>query len=338
MTVRVREWSVRVERRSTVVGVVLALLVIGLWLVALWPGNHVMTPGAVLNTLAGQGSISDEAIVYDWQMPRALTAIGVGMALGTAGAVFQSLTRNPLGSPEILGFTTGSATGALLSLTVLGPLALPTWFGALAGGVISAAVIYAVSYNHGLRPSRLILVGIGVNAILLAVNSLMISRADFYDAKSAANWLIGSLDGRGWSHVVPVAVAVAVLVPLTISRGPALRMIEMGDERARGLGLRVEGERFVLLALGIALISTAVTAAGPVAFVSLAAPHLAKILCRSGTRPLVPSALVGAVLLQASDIAAARATGHLLPVGVVTGLLGGIYLAWLVGRRAPLKQ
>jgi len=333
---RVGQWSVRVERRSAVVGAVLTVIVIGLWLVALWPGAAVMTPGAVLSTLAGHGSISDEAIVYDWQMPRALTAIGVGVALGMAGAIFQSVTRNPLGSPEILGFTTGSASGALLSLTVLGPLALPTWLGALAGGVLSAAVIYLASYHHGLRPSRLILVGIGVGAILLALNSLMISRADFYDARSAANWLIGTLDGRGWNHVVPVAVAVLVLVPLTVSRGPALRMIEMGDERARALGLRVEGERFVLLALGIALISTAVTAAGPVAFVALAAPHLAKLLCRSGTRPLLPSALVGSALLQASDIVASRATDHLLPVGVVTGLLGGIYLAWLVGRRRSL--
>jgi len=316
-----------------VTGIVLLAAMFCLWLVALWPGSDVMTPGAVLSTLSGHGSVSDEAIVYGWQMPRALTAMGVGLALGAAGAIFQGVSRNALGSPEILGFTTGSATGALLSLTVLGPIALPTWLGALVGGVASAAVIYGLSYTGGIRSSRLVLVGIGVNAILLAVNSLLISRADFYDAKSASNWLVGSLEGRGWSHVVPVAVAVAVLLPLAVSRGPALRVLEMGDEHARGLGLRLESERLLLLCLGVALVSTAVTAAGPVAFVSLAAPHLAKMSARSGTRPLLLSALMGAVLLQASDILASRVTEHLLPVGVVTGVLGGCYLGWLVGRR-----
>lgn len=326
--------SVRVAPRGAVVGGVLLLLMAGLWLIALWPGSDVMTPGAVLSTLGGHGSISDEAVVYSWQMPRAVTAIGVGMALGSAGAIFQGISRNPLGSPEIVGFTTGAATGALLSLTVLGTAALPTWLGALIGAAACAALIYLVAFNHGIRTGRLILVGIGCNAILLAVNSLLISRADFYDAKSAANWLIGSLDGRGWNHAIPVAIAVAVLLPLALGRAPALRMLEMGDEHARGLGLRVEGERLVLLVLGVALVSTAVTAAGPIAFVSLAAPHLAKLLTRSGTRPLLLSALMGSVLLQAADVAASRVTEHLLPVGVVTGLLGGCYLAWLVSRRA----
>lgn len=327
---RLGAMSLRIAPRGVLVGGALLCAVIGAWFVALLPGSDVMTASAVLNTLAGHGSVSDEAVVYGWQMPRALTAIGVGLALGLSGAIFQSVTRNPIGSPEIVGFTTGAATGALLSLTVLGPLALPTWLGALLGGALSATLIYLAAYNHGLKTSRLILVGIGMNAIFLAANSLMISRADFYDAKSAANWLIGSLDGRGWGHVVPIAVAVTVLAPMALALGPALRVLELGDEHARGLGLRVEPNRLLILVVGVALISVAVAAAGPIAFVSLAAPQLAKLLCRSGGRPLVPSALMGAFLLQGSDILATRLTEHLIPVGVVTGVLGGCYLGWLL--------
>lgn len=337
-TMRLGPVSMRLAPRGLVVGIVLLLGVLGVWFVALLPGSDVMSVSAVLNTLAGHGSVSDEAVVYEWQLPRALTAIGVGLALGLSGAVFQTITRNPLGSPDIIGFTTGAASGALLSLTVLGTNVLPTWLGALLGGAVSAVLIYGAAFNRGIRVHRLVLVGIGVNAILLAANSLMLSKADYYDAKSGANWLIGSLDGRGWNHVATVGIALVVLVPILLSRGPALRMLEMGDEHARGLGLRVELDRFVLLACGVALLSTAVTAAGPIAFVSLAAPQLAKLLCRSGTCPLVPSALMGALLLQASDVLANRATEHLLPVGVVTGVLGGCYLAWLVGWNRRVRS
>ncbi|ASR37264.1 hypothetical protein BAY61_22240 [Prauserella marina] len=335
-TVRLGSLSLRVSPRGLLVGVALAVAVAVLWFIALLPGSDVMPVSAVLNTLSGNGSPGDEAIVYDWQLPRALTAIEVGLALGLSGAVFQSLTRNPLGSPDILGFSSGAATGALLSLTVLGTAALPTWLGALAGGALSATLIYLVSFNNGIRVHRLVLVGIGMNAIFVAANSMLMARAEFYDAKSAANWLIGTLDGRGWGHVATVGVTLVVLVPLVLALAPSLRMLEMGDEHARGLGLRVELDRFLLIAAGVALLSAAVTAAGPIAFVALAAPQLAKLLCRSGTCPLIPSALMGALLLQASDVLATTATEHTLPVGVVTGALGGCYLMWLLGwnRRA----
>jgi iron complex transport system permease protein len=332
--VRVGGWSLRVAPRTAATGVALLLAVAAVWFVALFPAPSVMSAGEVLNTLSGSGSAGDEAVVYGWQMPRALTAVLVGFALGLSGAIFQSITRNPLGSPEIVGFTTGAATGALVSLTLVGTTVLPTWLGSFAGAALSAALILLVA-RGGLRVYRMVLVGVGINAILLAVNSYLLSQADFYDARSAATWLIGSIDGRGWGYVTTLGPALAVLVPVVLCLGPVLRMLELGDDQTLALGVPVNAARLALVVAGVALVGVAVTAAGPIAFVSLTAPHLTKMLCRSGNRPLLPSALMGSLLLVVSDLLATKATAHLLPVGVVTGVLGGSYLAWLlIVRRA----
>ncbi|WP_432094074.1 FecCD family ABC transporter permease [Streptomyces sp. bgisy100] len=330
--------SLRYRPRALLMGTVCALLALGLGVLAIGSGDYPMGPGQVLQTLAGNGAPADDFIVNEVRLPRVVTALLVGGALALAGAVFQSLVRNPLGSPDVLGFTQGAATGALAAVVLFGGGSLALAGGAVAGGVVTGAAIYALAWQRGLHGYRLILVGIGVASILTGVNGYLLTRARIEDAARAVLWLTGSLDGRDWDNAGPLLVTMAVLVPLVVlGCGRALRMLEMGDDAAAALGVPVEAVRLSLLGAAVVLAAVAASAAGPVAFVALTAPQLARRLTRAPGPNLVPSLCMGAALLVGADWIAQRIfAGHQLPVGVVTGVLGGGYLVWLLAteRRA----
>lgn len=329
--------SLRFRPRALAIGAGAALLAAGLGLVALASGDYPMGTADVLRALTGGGTPAEHFIVHELRLPRLVTALLVGAALALAGTVFQSLVRNPLGSPDILGFTQGASTGALV-VVVLGGSSLALAGAAVAGGIGTGLVIYALAWRRGVHGYRLILVGIGVSAILTGVNGYLLTRAPLMEASRAVLWLTGSLDGRGWANAGPLLVVVAVVVPLVlVVCAPALRMMELGDDTANALGVPVRRMRLVLLAAAVLLASFAAAAAGPVSFVALVAPHVTKRLTRAPGPNLVPSMAVGAALLVGADLLAQRAfTGHQLPVGVVTGVLGGGYLVWLLAmeRRA----
>ncbi|MFG2110003.1 FecCD family ABC transporter permease [Micromonospora chersina] len=331
--------SLRLRPRALAVGLAGALLALALAVLAVGAGDYPIAPADVLRVLAGGGSPADRFIVTELRLPRLVTALAVGAALGLAGSVFQSLTRNPLGSPDVLGVTSGAATGALV-VVVLGGGSAALAGAAAAGGLATGLLLYALAGRHGVGGHRLVLVGIGVTAILTGVNGWLLTRAPLMDAARAALWLTGSLDGRGWANALPVLGALAVLLPaVLLARAPALRLLEMGDDSAAGLGVPVRRVRVVALGAAVLLVSVAAAAAGPVSFLALTAPHLARRLTRAPGPNLLPSAVVGAALLLAADQLAQHAVaGRQLPVGVVTGVLGGGYLAWLLagergGRR-----
>ncbi|WCN78992.1 FecCD family ABC transporter permease [Micromonospora sp. LH3U1] len=329
--------SLRFRPRALAVGAGAALLAAGLGLIAVGSGDYPMGPADVLRTLVGGGSPAEQFIVHELRLPRLVTALLVGAALALAGTVFQSLVRNPLGSPDILGFTQGASTGALV-VVVLGGSSLALAGAAVVGGLGTGLVIYALAWRRGVHGYRLILVGIGVAAILTGVNGYLLTRAPLMEAARAVLWLTGSLDGRGWANAGPLLAVMVVLVPLVlIGCAPALRMMELGDDTASALGVPVRRLRLVLLAAAVLLVSFAAAAAGPVSFVALVAPHVTKRLTRAPGPNLLPSMAVGAALLVGADLLAQRAfPGHQLPVGVVTGVLGGGYLVWLLAmeRRA----
>ncbi|MFE9957396.1 FecCD family ABC transporter permease [Micromonospora sp. NPDC005299] len=331
--------SLRLRPRGLVVGVAGTLLALALAVLAVGAGDYPIAPADVLRVLAGGGSPADRFIVTELRLPRLATALAVGAALGLAGAVFQSLTRNPLGSPDVLGVTSGAATGALV-VVVAGGGSAALAGAAAAGGLATGLLLYALAGRHGVGGHRLVLVGIGVTAILTGVNGWLLTRAPLMDAARAALWITGSLDGRGWANALPVLGALAVLLPaVLLARAPALRLLEMGDDSAAGLGVPVRRVRVAALGSAVLLVSVAAAAAGPVSFLALTAPHLARRLTRAPGPNLLPSAVVGAALLLAADQLAQHAVaGRQLPVGVVTGVLGGGYLAWLLagergGRR-----
>ncbi|WP_370949198.1 FecCD family ABC transporter permease [Amycolatopsis sp. cg5] len=313
---------------------VLLLALLALMVVfTLGTGAIAVAPLDVIRTLLGNGSRMTNFAVLDLRLPRVLVAAGVGIALGLSGAVFQSLSRNPLGSPDIVGFTYGSATGALAVIVLLGGSTAAISLGAVVGGLVTALLVYLLAWQQGVRGYRLVLVGIGVSAILQSVNFYLLVTASLNEAGRATVWITGSLDNRGWGHAVPLLWALLVVVPLVLAGGKWLKMLEMGDDAAQALGVPIERSRLYLLIVGTAACAIATAAAGPIAFVALVAPQLAKRLTRSAGPNLLPSAWMGALLVVVADFAAQRVAGDtLLPVGAMTGALGGVYLAWVLWR------
>ncbi|MBF8192242.1 iron chelate uptake ABC transporter family permease subunit [Nonomuraea sp. K274] len=332
MTVRVGPWSVRLAPRALLVGTVLVLVGCAVTVAAISTGEFTVPVPDVVAALFGQGTPVAELIVSKLRAPRVVTGLLVGAAFGLSGAIFQSLTRNPLGSPDFIGFTAGASTGGII-MVIAGGSAMTIAGGALAGCVVTALLVYALAFRGGVQGYRLVLVGIGANALLLAVNSYLLTRANINDAANAGAWLTGSLSGRGWEHAQPVALALAVLVPVCALVSRPLRMIEMGDDAAKAMGIRVEAVRAVAITAGVLLSGVATAAAGPVIFVALAAPQLARRLTRSPGVTMGASALMGAVLLTAADLAAQRLLAPTqLPVGVLTAAIGGTYLALLLRK------
>ncbi|WP_229786780.1 MULTISPECIES: FecCD family ABC transporter permease [Actinokineospora] len=326
--------SVRVAPRTLVVVAVLAALAAVVSVLSMTVGQVSLSPGEVVAALFGGGTPVSEMVVLRLRLPRALTGLLAGAALAVSGALLQSITRNVLGSPDFIGITTGSATGALITIIVLGGGMHQTSLGALVGGLATAAVMYALVLRRGLQGFRFVLVGVGVAALLLAVNYYLITRADIYDAVAAQEWLTGSLNLRTWPQVIAIAVTVALLLPLGALWSRRLTAMEMGDPIAGALGVPLVPTRLVLIGAATGLAAVATAATGPIAFVALAAPQLARAVTRANGPAVLTSALMGAVLLGASDFAVQRIFGTAqLPVGIVTSAVGGLYLAWLLAAR-----
>ncbi|GAA2830022.1 FecCD family ABC transporter permease [Nonomuraea rubra] len=281
-------------------------------------------------------------VIMELRLPRALTGALVGAALALSGAIIQSIARNPLASPEILGVTTGASVTVVAGLVAAGTaygtaggllatLGIPLL--ALLGGLAGAAIVYGLAWRRGLDGYRLVLVGIGVAAVFTNVKFWLLTIGDVNDTARAMVWISGSLNGRGWEHVTPTALALAVLVPLTLLGTRSLDALRFGDDTVTGLGIRLNLSRALLILAAVLLAAVAVASAGPVAFVALASPQIALRLVRSGRPPLLSSAVVGAVLTTAADLIARTAFSPIeLPVGIVTAVLGAPYLIHLIWR------
>jgi iron complex transport system permease protein len=325
--------AVRLHLRGTVAGAALLLAALAVALLALSTGEFRLSPGEVVLSLVGRADPGTEFVVHTLRLPRVLAGLLVGAALGLSGAILQSLTRNPLGSPDFVGLTTGASTGALLCILVWDDNGASVAAGAALGCVATSVAVWALTFRRGAQTYRLVLMGIGVAALLEAFNSFLVIRARLDEALAAQVWLIGSLNSRTWTNVGVVGVAFAVLLPVALWYGRRLSVLALGDELAGVLGVPVGRTRGVLAVVAVGLAAAATAAAGPVGFVALAAPQLAARLTRSPGPGLLPAAAMGAVVLAASDWVAQRAvTDVQLPVGVVTGALGGTYLTWLLAR------
>jgi iron complex transport system permease protein len=331
--------SLRWEPRIVVVSVALVAVACGAAVFVVGTGDFPISAPEVVQVLVGRGDQATEFIVTTLRLPRALVGLLAGLALGMSGAIFQSISRNPLGSPDLIGFTTGSASGALLQILVFGGGVVAIGASSVLGAVVTAFVVYAMSYRSGgVHGMRLVLIGVGAAAMLEAFNAYLITRAELRDAYEAAFWLSGSLNGRGWEQARPLALAMVVLVPLALAFGRQLSMGELGDEAAQALGVPVQRSRAMLVVAGVGLCAAATAAVGPVLFVALAAPQLVRRLTRRTGPQVLPAGLMGAALLVCSDLISLRLPVA-MPAGVVTGVLGGLYLIWLLtnkGRRAIL--
>ncbi|MER6112966.1 FecCD family ABC transporter permease [Streptomyces hirsutus] len=323
--------SLRVDVRTLVVGTLLLLVALTASVVLIGTGDFPIPAADVVRTLLGEGDPGQEFIVTELRLPRVLVGLLVGASLGLAGALFQSISRNPLGSPDVLGLGQGATAGALVVIVLFSGTANQVALGALVGGLATGFAIYLLAWKRGVHGYRLVLVGIGVSAVVTAVNGYLLTKSDIVDAARAIVWMTGSLDGRDWDQVWPLLALCALLVPLVLANSRGLRMMEMGDDVSYALGVRVERVRLVLMLSAVLLTAAATAASGPVGFVALTAPQLARRLTRSPGPNLVPTMCMGAALLVSADWISQRAFGAgQLPVGVVTGVLGGVYLLWLL--------
>ncbi len=302
-------------------------------------GDFPISVGEVLAVLLGGGDRAQQFIVLELRLPRSLTAVLVGAALGVSGALTQTVARNPLASPDVLGVTAGASAAAVLLIVSGGTAAaigdavgLP--LAALVGGLLAAALVYGLAWRRGIEGYRLVLVGVGVSAVGTACTNWLLTRAEITDAARATVWLTGSLNARGWEHVVPVGIALAVLVPVALVLGFGLGALQLGDDTARGLGLRVDRERAALILVAVALAAIATACAGPIAFVALVVPQICLRLAGTARPPLLASAVYGALLMLVSDLIARTVLGVELPVGIVTAILGAPYLLFLLTRGA----
>lgn len=325
----------RLRLRGVVATLAVTLCALGLGVIALSLGDFVVPPGDVIASLFGAGDPRNALVVVEWRMPRVLLALVFGAALGASGAIFQSLTRNPLGSPDIIGFDAGAYTGALLIITAGAFGFVSTAIGAFAGGLAAAVVVYLLAWRGGFQGFRLIIVGIGVSAMLASVNTYLILNADLRIAMMASAWGMGSLNGLGWEQVVP---SLAFLLPLAVAcalLADRMHLLELGEDTATALGVRAGAVRILLVLVGVGLTAVVIALCGPIAFVALAAPQIARRITGSAGVTLTGSAALGAALLVGSDLLAQRLfTPTQIPVGLVTVALGGGYLVWLLIHEA----
>ncbi len=323
------------SKRTVWMSCALFFLMLALGLLALTLGKYPISYTTLGHFALGEdiGRIAERILVHI-RLPRMLTALCVGAALGIAGAVFQSISRNPLGSPDVIGFTTGAATGALVNIILLNNGMFGVAVCAILGGTLTALTVYFLSLEQRQISSyRMILIGIGVGAILSALNGLMLVWGDIDNAISANLWLSGSLNARKWGDVIPVAVGLIICIPLLKWSVRSLALIEMGEDMAAQLGVSIERMRFISLFSAVVLAALATGAAGPIAFIALAAPQLVRRITRHPNVPIISAALMGAVLLLLADLLTQWAPLNLtLPIGRVTGIVGGIYLIWLLTR------
>ncbi|WP_018544249.1 FecCD family ABC transporter permease [Streptomyces sp. LaPpAH-108] len=334
LVLRHRRIAVRLQWRSVVVCTVLAVAVAGTAVLALMTGSYALSPGQVLSALTGRESGFVQEIVVEWRLPRVVAALVFGAALGVSGAVFQSLLRNPLADPGIIGFSQGSYTGALVVILVVNGTYAQLVGGALLGGMATALAVYVLAYRRGVQGFRLIVVGIGVSAMLGSLNTWLILKADLDQAMSAAAWGAGSLNGVAWNQVVIGGACIAVLLLPAGMLSRPMRQMQLGDDVAASQGVRVSPARLGLILVGVALTATVTAASGPIAFISLVAPQIARRLARTAGITLVPAAFVGALLCLASDYLAQHIAPTPLPVGIVTVVLGGGYLGFLLFTEA----
>lgn len=313
-------------------GLFLGLVVLGV--MGLCLGTIEIDPARVLAALTGHGDPTSSLIIVQWRLPRVLMAVIVGGALGMAGAIFQSLLRNPLGSPDVIGFGTGAYSGGLIAMILFAVDPALVALCAIGGGTITAALVYLLSWRNGLDTTRLILIGVAVSAMLSAFNHWLMLSGSLEATMGAATWGAGSLAGIGWAKAWPSATLCVAGGAACLVCGRRLRLLEMGDDIAGALGLNAGRNRAALVLLGTALTASATAEAGPIAFIALAAPQLAAKLARTGTVAPMLSGLVGALLLLSADLVAQHLFAPTtLPVGLITLCIGGIYLAWLLMRQ-----
>ncbi|WP_199182569.1 iron chelate uptake ABC transporter family permease subunit [Cryobacterium sp. N19] len=321
----------RTARRRSVVALLAAIIVVG-FAITLMVGQTFYPPADVIGVMFGQDVPGATFTVGRLRLPRASLAILAGLCFGLGGITFQTMLHNPLASPDIIGISSGASAAAALAIVTLSLSDTAVSVLAIAAGLAVALLVYVLSFKGGVAGTRLILIGIGIAAMLDSITAYSLTQAAEWDLQNAMRWLTGSLNGTSWSQVIPVLIALIVLAPVLVGQSRNLAMTQLGDDTASALGVRVERSRLIVIVTAVGLIAFATAAAGPIAFVAFLSGPIASRIVGPGGSLLVPSALVGALLVLVADFCGQYAFGTRFPVGVVTGVLGAPYLIYLIIR------
>lgn len=319
----------RLRRWWTVTGI-LIVLTIAVYLFSLCFGHTYYPLSDVWRVILGEDVPGASFTVGELRLPRASLGVVCGLAFGLGGVVFQTMLRNPLASPDIIGISSGASAAAVFAILSLSLTAAATAAFAIVAALAVALLVFALSWKGGVAGTRLILVGIGVSAVLTSLTNWQLSKAQTFDTQAAMRWLSGSLNNASWNGVQLVLVAVIVLAPVLLSQWRNLAITQLGDDTAEALGVRVSRTRLILVVAAVGLIAFATASAGPIAFVAFLSGPIAARLVGPGTNLLVPAALVGCLLVLSADFAGQWLFDARYPVGVITGVLGAPYLIYLI--------
>ncbi len=327
-----------VTRRRVLVLTALALLTLALFAARVLLGDYTVTLPDFFRILGGETIPVASFLVMESKLPRAVVAVVAGLAFGAAGATFQSVLRNPLASPDIVGVSMGASAGALFALVVMGWAGTPVVLSAAVGGLLVTSVLVAFGGSRsaasgvdaGSAAHTMILVGIGMSAALLACIHWLMLRTDVHKAQDALVWISGSVNDVSWPQITVLSAVVAVLLPLLVASARRLDVLELGDDLATGLGERPTGLRALVMVLAVLLVTCSAAVCGPVAFLAFLSGPIARAL-NQGRSTLLGAGLVGASIFLAADyVGAYLVPGGNVPVGVVTGLAGGPFLLTLL--------
>jgi iron complex transport system permease protein len=314
------------------VTMLLAVLTLILSSAMLILGNIRYSPATVFRVLVGEEIQGVTFAIGTLRLPRMLSGLFVGIAFGMAGNTFQTMLRNPLASPDIIGVTSGSSMAAVFCILILKLSGSIVSIAAVVIGLLVAGLIYVLSKGGSFSGGRLILIGIGIQAMLNAVISFLLLRASQYDVPAALRWLSGSLNGMQMKHIPGLSIVVVIFGLVIILLGKHLKILELGEQSAITLGLRTDQTRLLLVLSSVFLIAFATAVTGPVAFVAFLAGPIAGRLVGTGTSNVIPSGLVGASLVLGADLIGQFAFDIRFPVGIITGILGAPYLLFLLIR------
>lgn len=319
-------------RHHARVTIALAVAILVVFALTLMVGQTFYGPATIWRVLIGETVPGASFTVGELRLPRAVLGLLSGLAFGLSGVTFQTMLRNPLASPDIIGISSGASAAAVIGIVVLSLKETQVSLLALGGALLTAAATYLLSHRGGFAGTRLILIGIGLAAMLDSVITYVLSRAAAWDLQAAMRWLTGSLNDSTWASVLPLALASAILVPLLLSQARGLGVLRLGDDSAAALGVQVRATRLLLILGAVALLAFATAASGPIAFVAFMAGPIAARLVGPGASPLFPAGLVGALLVLTADLVGQFAFDTRYPVGVITGVLGAPYLIHLLIR------
>ncbi|TCV69991.1 iron complex transport system permease protein [Neorhizobium sp. R1-B] len=322
----------RRARRHVLVVAILLVLVVVIFALTLSLGQSFTRPGDVVRVLLGENVPGASFAVGQLRLPRAMLAMLAGLSFGLGGAAFQIMLRNPLASPDIIGISWGASAAAAFAIVVLSLKGPIVSIFAVGGGMGIALLVYALSSRNGAAGTRLILVGIGVSAMLESFIAYILSQAPAWTLQEAVRWLTGSVNGAQLGQALPLLMAFTVFGALLLSRTRDLEALRLGDDTAAALGVDVARTRIMIIVAAVGMIATATAVTGPIAFVAfLSGPIAARIVGNRGSL-LIPSALIGAMLVLSGDYVGQFLLPSRYPVGVVTGALGAPYLMFLIVR------